>query len=69
MNFKRDETALGPLMTKPSHAYIVLEGEVDVEIGGKSRSESYGPGTLVGVLPLFVPGTDGSGDDTGERVT
>jgi zinc transporter ZupT len=35
-------------------AYIVLEGELDIEIDGK-RGEVAGPGTLVGLLALFVP--------------
>jgi len=35
-------------------AYIVLEGELDVEIGGR-HGETIGPGTFIGVLALFVP--------------
>jgi len=53
VSFKQDEMLLGP--DDASHAYIVLEGEVDAEISGKP-GETFGPGTLVGVLPLLVPG-------------
>jgi zinc transporter ZupT len=59
VNFKRDETILG-LDGELSHAYIVLEGEVDVEISGE-HAETFGPGTLVGVAALFVPTLSGLG--------
>ena len=42
---REDETA---------HAYVVVEGEVDVEVEGKDAA-CFGPGTLVGVLMLLVP--------------
>ena len=53
VNFKRDQRILG-LDGEVSHAYIVLEGEVDVEISGKPAT-TLGPGTVVGVALLFVP--------------
>ncbi len=37
-----------------AHAYIVLEGEVEVEIRGQDAAR-FGPGTLVGLLMLLVP--------------
>jgi zinc transporter ZupT len=54
VNFKPDAILVGS-GGEASHAYIVLEGEVDVEIAGK-HAETFGPGTLVGVGALFVPG-------------
>jgi zinc transporter ZupT len=54
VNFKPDAILVGS-GREVSHAYIVLEGEVEVEINGK-HAETYGPGTLVGVAALFVPG-------------
>lgn len=59
VNFKQDETILG-LDGEVSHAYIVLEGEVDVEISGKPAT-TLGPGTLVGVAALFIPALSGLG--------
>ncbi len=53
VNFKQDEQVSGTGV-EASHAYIVLEGEVEAEVGGKSGA-TFGPGTLFGVLPLFVP--------------
>ena len=53
VNFKRDETILGH-DGEVSNAYIVLEGEVDVEIAGKPAM-TLGPGTVLGVAALFVP--------------
>jgi CRP-like cAMP-binding protein len=35
-------------------AYIVLQGELQIELEGK-RVEAAGPGTLVGLLALFIP--------------
>ena len=35
-------------------AYIVLDGEIGIEIDGK-QADSAGPGTLVGLLAFFVP--------------
>jgi zinc transporter ZupT len=37
-----------------STAYIVLDGELGIEIDGK-QADSAGPGTLVGLLACFVP--------------
>ncbi len=37
-----------------SEAYIVMEGEVEVELSGK-RWGKLGPGTMLGALALFVP--------------
>ena len=54
VQFKQGQVVLGA-GDEPSQAYIVLEGEVDVEISGKPET-TFGPGSLVGVLPLFVPG-------------
>jgi len=53
VNFKQDELVSGAGV-EVSHAYIVLEGEVEAEVGGKPGA-TFGPGTLFGVLPLFVP--------------
>ena len=51
-DFKQGNVILGP-GHEPA-AYILLEGEVDIEIRGKSE-KSFGPGTMLGVLTLFVP--------------
>jgi len=51
--FQQDEVVLSH-DHQPAEAYIVLEGEIDVEIDGK-HGGSFGPGTLIGVLALFVP--------------
>jgi zinc transporter ZupT len=59
VDFKRDDLLLTP-HDEAIRAYIVLEGEVDAEISGKAGA-TFGPGTLVGVLPLFVPGLTGLG--------
>lgn len=53
VSFKQDEVILGPERVA-SDAYIVLDGEVDVEISGKSAT-TLGRGALVGTLALFVP--------------
>jgi zinc transporter ZupT len=53
-DFKQDEAVIGS-GEETSRAYILLEGEVVAEISGKP-ARTYGPGTLVGVLALFVPG-------------
>ena len=53
VNFKQDELVSGAGV-EASHAYIVLEGEVEAEVSGKSGA-TFGPGTLIGVVPLFVP--------------
>jgi zinc transporter ZupT len=58
MDFRRGELIFGH--DDPGGAQIVLEGEVDVEISGK-HVETFGPGTLIGVLMLFVPGLTGLG--------
>jgi zinc transporter ZupT len=54
VDFRQDELVWGA-DDEASGAYIVLEGEVEVEVIGK-HGAIFGPGTLVGVLPLFVPG-------------
>jgi zinc transporter ZupT len=59
VDFRRDELISGP-DDEPAGAHIVLEGEVDIEISGK-HAETFGPGTLIGVLTLFVPGLTGLG--------
>ena len=56
--FKKDQIILGT--DHEPAAYILMEGEVDIEISGKS-AESFGAGTLLGVLTLFVPGLTGLG--------
>jgi zinc transporter ZupT len=53
VTFRQGELVLGP-ERDASHAYVVLDGEVDVEIRGKPMT-TLGPGTLVGMLALFVP--------------
>jgi zinc transporter ZupT len=45
---------ISSLDEEPAAAFIVLEGELDIEIAGR-EGESVGPGTLVGLLPLLVP--------------
>lgn len=54
VELKRGELILGP-NDESTGAHIVLEGEVDIEIAGK-HGATFGPGTLIGVLTLFVPG-------------
>jgi CRP-like cAMP-binding protein len=39
---------------QPSAVYIVLEGEMEVEVVGKPATTA-GPGSLIGVVPLLVP--------------
>jgi zinc transporter ZupT len=57
--FRPDQTV--PLQDDDSaEAYIILEGELDVEIQGKHEA-SFGPGTIVGLLALFVPELTGLG--------
>jgi zinc transporter ZupT len=53
VNFKQGELVLGAGV-EASQAHIVLEGEVDAEVSGKPGA-TFGPGTLIGVLQLFVP--------------
>jgi zinc transporter ZupT len=53
VNFKQDELVSGAGV-EASHAYIVLEGEVEAGASGKPEA-TFGPGTLIGVLLLFVP--------------
>lgn len=52
-DFSKDQLILGP--DHEPAACILLEGEVDIEISGKPE-QTFGPGTLIGVLVLFVPG-------------
>jgi zinc transporter ZupT len=52
--FKQGAVVLGPGQT-PAEGYIVLEGEFEIEIAGGEYG-SIGPGTMLGVLALFVPG-------------
>ena len=59
VDFKQGELVLSP-DDEATQAYIVLEGRVDAEISGKPGA-TFGPGTLVGVLTLFVPGLTGLG--------
>jgi zinc transporter ZupT len=59
VTFQQAERVWG-LDDEASRAYIVLEGEVEVEISGKPEA-IFGPGTLVGLLALFVPGLAGLG--------
>lgn len=53
VNFKHDEPVWDPGV-EASQAYIVLEGEVEAQLAGKP-AVTFGPGTLVGVVPLFIP--------------
>lgn len=50
----KEGAVLASADARPEHAYILLEGEVDVSAGGR-QAEAAGPGTLVGLLPLLVP--------------
>jgi len=59
VNFKRDKTVLA-LDGEASHAFIVLEGEVDAQISGRPAM-TLGPGTVVGVAAIFVPAPPGLG--------
>jgi len=59
VDFRRGELIFGH-DDQPAGAHIVLEGEVDIEISGK-HGETFGPGTLIGVVMLFVPGLTGLG--------
>ena len=59
VDFRRGELISG-LDDQPAGAHIILEGEVDIEISGK-HGEIFGPGTLIGVAMLFVPGLTGLG--------
>jgi zinc transporter ZupT len=52
-DFKSDESLLATSERAPQ-ALIVLEGTVEVEVGGKPGS-TFGPGTVVGLLTLVVP--------------
>ena len=54
VDFRRGELISSP-DSEPAEAYIVLEGEVDIEISGK-HGKTFGPGTMIGVGMLFVPG-------------
>jgi zinc transporter ZupT len=51
--FRADEIIAGP-NAQSGNAYIVLEGELEIDIGGR-REEIAGPGALVGMLMLCVP--------------
>jgi zinc transporter ZupT len=53
VDFKRGELIVGP-GKESSRTYIVLAGEVDVEISGNPGG-TFGPGTLVGLLLCLVP--------------
>ena len=57
-DFRKGQVILGP--DHEPAAYILLEGEVDIEISGK-RERSFGPGTMLGLLTLFVPGMTSMG--------
>jgi zinc transporter ZupT/CRP-like cAMP-binding protein len=59
VSFAKDDVILGP-EDEPAEGYIILDGLVDVEIVGKSGAE-YGPGTVTGMLALFVPALAGVG--------
>ena len=59
VDFRGGELIVGP-DDEPSGTHIVLEGEVDIEISGK-RGGTFGPGTLIGLLTLFTPGSTGLG--------
>jgi len=65
VDFRRGELILSP-DSEPAGAYIILEGEVDIEIIGK-HGETFGPGTMICVLPLFVPGSTGLGTITAKN--
>jgi CRP-like cAMP-binding protein len=60
--FRRGEAVLAR-DRELGEAYIVLEGELEVEIAGK-QGASFGPGTLAGLLALVVPGLTGVGTVT-----
>lgn len=59
VDFRSGESISG-LDDEPAQAYIVLDGEVDIAIGGK-HAQTFGPGTLIGLLALFVPELSGVG--------
>ena len=47
-------------LLEPSTSYIVLEGELEIEIAGK-HGANLGPGTMSGLALLFAPGLAGAG--------
>lgn len=53
VGFAKDEVIIGP-GDDPTEGYIILDGVIEVEIIGKLGAE-YGPGTMTGMLALFVP--------------
>jgi zinc transporter ZupT len=57
VSFAEHEIVSNP-NTEPGSAYIVQDGELDIEINGRT-AKSAGPGALVGVLGLFVPNLAG----------
>ncbi len=59
VDFKESESILGT-GDEPSSAYIILEGEVTVDIKG-NPAEKYGPGTVLSMLVLTVPGLSNLG--------
>ena len=59
VQFGQDELVMGS-GDEPSKAYIILEGEMDIEIAGK-QGVTLGPGSLCGVAALVVPGLAGLG--------
>ena len=62
VDFRENESILGP-GDEPTSAYIILEGEVSVDIAGKPV-EKYGPGTLLSMLILSVRGLSNVGTIT-----
>lgn len=62
VEFKKGALVAG-INDAPSTAYILLEGEVAVEITGK-HGATFGPGSLIGVLTLLVPGMTSLGTIT-----
>ena len=60
-DFRQGESIYAP-DDELSGAHIILEGVVDVEIGGKHAGKhagTFGPGNFIGVLALFIPGLTG----------
>jgi zinc transporter ZupT len=57
--FRQGELLSGP-DEETARAFIVMEGEVEIVVGGKPGA-TFGPGTMVGVLQVLVPRMAGVG--------
>jgi CRP-like cAMP-binding protein len=67
VEFQKGDIVLAP-GDEPSKAYIVLEGELEIEIAGK-HGASIGPGMMSGLAALFAPALTGAGSITAKSDT